>query len=170
MPHPVRSCESRHNSAIVALANLNVKPPFATANSPASMRLDCRARPNPSCDRRRAGVQLIYYAFDLLPIDGWDVSELQVIERKALLDPLIAGRPRSQPPRTPTEATPNWSATCASGPWGVCVDRKPRVREGSPWRTPQLAGQATTSDSAACSKDQVASPPASKSIDALPLS
>jgi ATP-dependent DNA ligase len=41
------------------------------------------------------GAQPIYYAFDLLPIDGWDVSDLQVIERKALLEHLIAGRTRS---------------------------------------------------------------------------
>jgi ATP-dependent DNA ligase len=41
------------------------------------------------------GMKLIYYAFDLLPIDGWDVSDLQVIERKALLEPLVAVRPRS---------------------------------------------------------------------------
>ena len=38
-------------------------------------------------------VQLVYYAFDLLHLDGCDVSELQVIERKALLEPLLANKP-----------------------------------------------------------------------------
>jgi hypothetical protein len=31
------------------------------------------------------GVHLVYYAFDLLHLGGWDVSNLQLIERKALL-------------------------------------------------------------------------------------
>ena len=38
-------------------------------------------------------VRLIYYAFDLLHLDGQDVSGLQLIERKALLEPLIADKP-----------------------------------------------------------------------------
>ena len=29
-------------------------------------------------------VPLVYYAFDLVHLDGWDVSVLQLIERKAL--------------------------------------------------------------------------------------
>jgi bifunctional non-homologous end joining protein LigD len=33
------------------------------------------------------GVRLVYYAFDLLHLDGWDVSGLPLIERKALLEP-----------------------------------------------------------------------------------
>jgi ATP-dependent DNA ligase len=36
------------------------------------------------------GVRLVYYAFDLLHLDGRDVSALPLIERKALLEPLIA--------------------------------------------------------------------------------
>ena len=36
------------------------------------------------------GVQLVYYAFDLLHLDGRDVSGLPLIERKALLEPSIA--------------------------------------------------------------------------------
>jgi ATP-dependent DNA ligase len=38
------------------------------------------------------GVRLVYYAFDLLHLDGRDVSRLPLIERKALLEPLIAGK------------------------------------------------------------------------------
>jgi len=41
-------------------------------------------------------VQLVYYAFDLLHLDGWDISNLQLIERKALLEPLLANKPGLQ--------------------------------------------------------------------------
>jgi ATP-dependent DNA ligase len=41
-------------------------------------------------------VHLIYYAFDLLHIGGWDVSNLQLLERKALLEPLLADKPGLQ--------------------------------------------------------------------------
>jgi ATP-dependent DNA ligase len=41
-------------------------------------------------------VRLIYYAFDLLHLDGQDVSGLQLVERKALLEPLIGGEPGLQ--------------------------------------------------------------------------
>jgi ATP-dependent DNA ligase len=37
-----------------------------------------------------------YYAFDLLHLDGWDVSDLQLLERKTRLEPLIAGKPGIQ--------------------------------------------------------------------------
>jgi ATP-dependent DNA ligase len=38
------------------------------------------------------GVQLVYYAFDLLHLDGRDVSARPLIDRKALLEPLIANK------------------------------------------------------------------------------
>ena len=38
------------------------------------------------------GARLVYYAFDLLHLDGRDVSGLPLIERKALLEPLIADK------------------------------------------------------------------------------
>ena len=41
-------------------------------------------------------MQLVYYAFDLLHLDGWDVSGLQLMERKALLEPLLANKPGLQ--------------------------------------------------------------------------
>jgi bifunctional non-homologous end joining protein LigD len=41
-------------------------------------------------------VRLVYYAFDLLHLDGLDVSGLPLIERKALLAPLIADKPGLQ--------------------------------------------------------------------------
>jgi DNA ligase D-like protein (predicted ligase) len=36
------------------------------------------------------GVRLVYYAFDLLHLEGQDTASLSLIERKALLEPLIA--------------------------------------------------------------------------------
>jgi DNA ligase D-like protein (predicted ligase) len=42
------------------------------------------------------GVHLVYYAFDLLHLDGRDTASLPLIERKALLEPLIAGTPGLQ--------------------------------------------------------------------------
>ena len=41
-------------------------------------------------------MRLVYYAFDLLHLDGWDVSDLQLIERKTLLEPLLADKPGLQ--------------------------------------------------------------------------
>ena len=42
------------------------------------------------------GVQLVYYAFDLLHLNGRDTSDLQLVERKSLLEPLIADKPGIQ--------------------------------------------------------------------------
>ena len=42
------------------------------------------------------GVRLVYYAFDLLHLDGRDGSGLPLIEHKALLEPLIADKPSIQ--------------------------------------------------------------------------
>ena len=39
------------------------------------------------------GVRLIYFAFDLLHLDGRDIASLPLIERKTLLDPLAAAIP-----------------------------------------------------------------------------
>jgi ATP-dependent DNA ligase len=36
--------------------------------------------------------RLVYYAFDLLHLDGRDVARLPLIERKTLLEPLIVGK------------------------------------------------------------------------------
>ena len=41
-------------------------------------------------------MRLVYYAFDLLHLGGWDISGLQLIERKALLEPLLANKPGLQ--------------------------------------------------------------------------
>jgi DNA ligase D-like protein (predicted ligase) len=41
-------------------------------------------------------VRLVYYAFDLLHLDGEDVSRLPLIERKAMHEPLVANKPGLQ--------------------------------------------------------------------------
>ena len=42
------------------------------------------------------GVHVVYYAFDLLQVGGRDVSGLTFLERKALLEPLVANKPGLQ--------------------------------------------------------------------------
>ena len=42
------------------------------------------------------GVRLVYFAFDLLHLDGRDIASLPLIERKALLEPLVAAIPGLQ--------------------------------------------------------------------------
>ena len=41
-------------------------------------------------------MHLVYYAFDLLNIGGWNVSGLSLLERKTLLEPLVVGKLRLQ--------------------------------------------------------------------------
>ena len=41
-------------------------------------------------------MHLVYYAFDLLHVGGWDVSGLSLVERKALLEPLVSNKPGLQ--------------------------------------------------------------------------
>ena len=38
-----------------------------------------------------AGNKLVFYAFDLLHLDGWDLREAPLVRRKALLSQLLAG-------------------------------------------------------------------------------
>jgi bifunctional non-homologous end joining protein LigD len=42
------------------------------------------------------GVRLVFYAFDLLHLDGRDTAGLPLVERKALLEPIVAGIPGLQ--------------------------------------------------------------------------
>ena len=42
------------------------------------------------------GVRLVYFAFDLLHLDGRDIASLPLIERKALLELLVAEIPGLQ--------------------------------------------------------------------------
>ena len=83
--------------AIAALSNLSVKTAYLDGEL---CGLDDAGLPSfahtQAATDGEGEVRLVYYAFDLLHLDGWDVSELQLIERKALLEPLQANKPGLQ--------------------------------------------------------------------------
>ena len=60
------------------------------------MRLACRLSLTQAATDGEREVRLVYYAFDLLHHDGWDISNLALIERKAILEPLLASKPGLQ--------------------------------------------------------------------------
>ena len=73
----------KYPSAIAALASLNVKTAYLDGElcGVDEAGLPTFAHTQAATDGER-NVQLVYYAFDLLHLDGWDVSALQLIERK----------------------------------------------------------------------------------------
>ena len=87
----------KYPSAIAALANLNVKTAYIDGElcGVDDAGLPSFAQTQAATDGERE-VRLVYYAFDLLHIDGRDVSALPLIERKALLEPLVANKPGLQ--------------------------------------------------------------------------
>jgi DNA ligase D-like protein (predicted ligase) len=88
---------AKYPSAIAALANVNVKTAYLDGElcgiDDAGLR--SFAHTQAATDRER-GVHLVYYAFDLLHVGGWDVSSLPLIKRKELLEPLVANKPGLQ--------------------------------------------------------------------------
>src|ERR1700723_814807 len=87
----------KYPSAIAALANLNIKTAYIDGElcGVDEAGLPTFAHPQAATAGER-NVQLVYYAFDLLHLDGRDVSALQLVERKALLEPLLANKPGLQ--------------------------------------------------------------------------
>jgi DNA ligase D-like protein (predicted ligase) len=87
----------KYSSTIAALANLNVKTAYLDGElcGVDDAGLPSFAHTQAATDGQR-GVRLVYYAFDLLHLDGWDVSDLQLIERKTLLEPLLVDKPGLQ--------------------------------------------------------------------------
>jgi bifunctional non-homologous end joining protein LigD len=83
----------KYPRAIAALANLNTKTLYLDSElcGVDAPGLPSFANTQAAPDGERE-VRLVYYAFDLLHLEGWDVSDLQLIERKALLEPLVAGK------------------------------------------------------------------------------
>src|ERR1700728_3151146 len=77
----------KYPSAIAALASLNVKTAYIDGElcGVDEAGLPSFAHTQAATDGGRE-VRLVYYAFDLLHLDGWDVSNLRLMERKALLD------------------------------------------------------------------------------------
>src|SRR5271154_6978486 len=88
---------AKYPSAVAALANLNVKTTYIDGElcGVDNAGLPSFAQTQAATDGER-GVHLVYYAFDLLHLGGWDISGLPLIERKALLEPLVANKPGLQ--------------------------------------------------------------------------
>jgi ATP-dependent DNA ligase len=88
---------AKYPSAVAALANLNVKTAYIDGElcGVDDAGLPSFAQTQAATDGVR-GVHLVYYAFDLLHLGGWDISDLSLIERKALLEPLVTNKPGLQ--------------------------------------------------------------------------
>jgi ATP-dependent DNA ligase len=88
---------AKYPSAGAALANLNVKAAYLDGElcGVDDAGLPSFAQTQAATDGARE-VRLVYYGFDLLHLADWDVSKLTLIERKALLEPLIANKPGLQ--------------------------------------------------------------------------
>jgi DNA ligase D-like protein (predicted ligase) len=88
---------NKYPSVIAALANVKAKTAYLDGELCAvdDAGLPSFAHTQAATDGER-GVRLVYYVFDLLHLDGRDVSGLPLIERKSVLEPLIAGKPGLQ--------------------------------------------------------------------------
>jgi DNA ligase D-like protein (predicted ligase) len=87
----------KYPSAIAALSNLNARTAYLDGElcGVDEDGLPSFAHTQAATDGE-SGARLVYYAFDLLHLDGRDVSRLRLIERKTLLEPLIVGKPGLQ--------------------------------------------------------------------------
>jgi DNA ligase D-like protein (predicted ligase) len=87
----------RYPSAVAALANVNVKSAYIDGElcGVDDAGLPTFAHTQAATDGER-GVHVVYCAFDLLHIGGWDISNLELIKRKELLEPLVANKPGLQ--------------------------------------------------------------------------
>jgi ATP-dependent DNA ligase len=85
---------AKYPSAVAALGSLNVKIAYLDGELCAvdDAGLPSFAHTQAATDGER-DVRLVYYVFDLLHLARWDVSNLQLTERKALLEPLVANKP-----------------------------------------------------------------------------
>ena len=83
----------KYPSIIAALANLNVKTAYLDGElcGVDEFGLPSFAHTQAATDGE-SGARLVYYAFDLLHLDGRDTSRLPLIERKMLLEPFIVGK------------------------------------------------------------------------------
>jgi DNA ligase D-like protein (predicted ligase) len=88
---------AKYPSAVAALANVNVKTAYIDGElcGVDDAGLPSFAHTQAASDGER-GVHLVYYAFDLLHLAGWDVSSLPLVRRKELLEPLVANKPGLQ--------------------------------------------------------------------------
>jgi DNA ligase D-like protein (predicted ligase) len=88
---------AKYPSAAAALANLNVKTAYLDGElcGVDDAGLPSFAQTQAATDGERE-VRLVYYAFDLLHLSGWNISGLPPIERKALLEPVVTNKPGIQ--------------------------------------------------------------------------
>jgi bifunctional non-homologous end joining protein LigD len=88
---------AKYPSAVAALANVNVKTAYLDGElcGVDEAGLPSFAHTQAATDGER-DVRLVYYVFDLLHLSSWDLSTLQLIERKTLLEPLVANKPGLQ--------------------------------------------------------------------------
>jgi DNA ligase D-like protein (predicted ligase) len=87
----------KYPSAAAALTNVNVKTAYIDGElcGVDEAGMPSFSQTQAATDGER-GVHVVYYAFDLLHVGGWDLSSLQLIQRKALLEPLLANKPGLQ--------------------------------------------------------------------------
>jgi ATP-dependent DNA ligase len=87
----------KYPSAVAALSNLTVKSAYLDGElcGVDEAGLPSFAHTQAATDGER-DVHLVYSAFDLLHLEDWDTSDLQLIERKALLEPMLKNKPGIQ--------------------------------------------------------------------------
>src|ERR1700744_5793267 len=87
----------KYPGAVAALANVKAKTAYVDGElcGVDAAGLPSFAQTQAATDGER-GVHLVYYAFDLLHVGGWDVSNLELLKRKELLEPLVANKPGLQ--------------------------------------------------------------------------
>jgi bifunctional non-homologous end joining protein LigD len=87
----------RYPGALTALAALRVKSAYLDGElcGVGDDGLPSFAETQAATDGAR-GARLVFYVFNLLHIDGRDMARLPLIERKALLEPIVAGIPGLQ--------------------------------------------------------------------------
>ena len=90
-------CTDKYPSAIAALANVTAKTAYVDGELCGidEAGLPSFAQTQAATEGER-GARLVYYAFDLLHLNGRDVSTLPLLERKSLLEPPTADKPGLQ--------------------------------------------------------------------------
>ena len=90
---------AKYPGVIAALANLNVKTAYIDGElcGVDDAGLPSFAQTQAATDGKHE-VRLVYYAFDLLHLAGWNVSSLPLVRRKELLEPLVANKPGLERP------------------------------------------------------------------------
>src|ERR1700742_624868 len=83
----------KYPGAVAALANVKGKTAYIDGElcGVDAAGLPSFAQTQAATDGER-GVHLVYYAFDLLHVGGWDVSNLELLKRKLLLEPLVTNK------------------------------------------------------------------------------